>query len=220
MKKIFKTNLLFFIIGCIISSLVITVALNFNAEDIEYKNDKSVKDELDSLLESSNYETYDEYNYIDASKMAHRLRRTNNKLLEENITIKKIPDYYKILTETTTATAADIISGKRAYNSSGTLLTGKKSAVSNCSYGTFTCTECRTSTGQSVPVDYKPSKLILMQISSTPYRIIFYDKELSTTTLYPNDPLSTYVTLNNNSVVFKNFGAGYTDATFAYYYCK
>lgn len=218
MKKIFKTNLFFFIIGCIISSVTV-IGLTFTAEDIEYKNDKSVKDELDDLFEISNYEAYNATTELTPNSSNHSLS-TKNKILNSDITIKKIPDYYKILTETTTATAADIISGKRAYNSSGTLLTGKKSAVSNCSYGTFTCTECRTSTGQSVPVDYKPSKLILMQISSTPYRIIFYDKELSTTTLYPNDPLSTYVTLNNNSVVFKNFGAGYTDATFAYYYCK
>lgn len=217
MKKVFKANLFFFIIGCIISSLVITVALNIDAEDIEYNENESIKDKLDNLFNISNYQNYEGNTYLTPGNNANSVN-TTNKIMENDFVIKQIPSYYKILSNEADITADDVKSGKKAYNNDS-LITGIATTSPSCESGSFTCTTCNTSTGQTMPLSFKPKRLVIME-GDSPYRLHFYDKSRSETVLEPNLPLSTYMTINSNSFIVKNFNSDTLNHKWYYFYCK
>ena len=105
--KVFKSRLFIFILGVIISSSITALAvIKVDSEEVIYHDDNNVKDALDDLY-NSYLEVHSDYQTLQTNYT--NLQTTYNNLSN--------------LSNSTTATAQDILFGKTAY-SKGQLVTG------------------------------------------------------------------------------------------------
>ena len=118
-----KGYIVSFILGAIIFSGVTVLATNaINANEVTYKN-TTLDSALDTLYERSTYTEYAGSTTVTPGT-TEQILSTNNKLLKSNITISAIPSSYKKLSTATNFAASDLLTGKKAYNSNGELITG------------------------------------------------------------------------------------------------
>ena len=138
MKKVFKSRILLVIVTVILTgSISVYAAGKYYAKDIEYtpKNSSFNVDNLADALDALYTKVKPEYTGVTevTPSQSSQTLNTKDKALTKNITINPIPNTYKNLTTQTNATASDILSGKTAYTSDGTLVTGNIST--NCIKG-------------------------------------------------------------------------------------
>ncbi len=170
-----KKNILFMFIGMFIMAGIVVAADNLSASEVDYRDTK-VDQALDTLYQRSTYTEYDGSTEVTPSATQQTLS-TNNKLLKNNITINAIPSTFKELTQTTTVTANNLISGITAYDNNGNLITGTMGT--NCVVGTFNCTgNCHTSTGMTLTgLDFVPT--IFMSIKNDYTAMTYFDTSKS-----------------------------------------
>ena len=215
-----KKFLFGFILGALIFGTTGVIAATILANNVSYDDTSSglnvnnVQDAIDALNTKAN-NRYDEYDgattYTPNSNTQTIL--TNNKLMKSDITINPVPSSYKNLSTTTTALASDIVSGKTAYNNSGTLITGtndkkyneseytaygntrynaglaaNESAISSTygyKYGTYTCSGADEK--KWFDVGFKPRYVIISLENVDGTRnaaVLSYKQNVSTTKSY------------------------------------
>ena len=206
MKIIDRKTIIAFILGALIFGSTGVIAATLLANNVSYDNTNSginstnVQGAIDELYTKANT-TYDEYSGTTTYTPTTSTQTvpTNNKLMKSDITINAIPSSYKNLSTTTTATASDIVSGKTAYNNSGTLLTGTYVAPSmkgtEWNYNSFVSTVGEN----TINVGFQPNRIVFLNNSNGVS--IIYDKTKSESTFmvsYSSDKKVSEVSISSS----------------------
>ena len=146
-----KKYLIGFIFGAIIFGTIgVYAGRTYLASDINYTKSNNTTVSLDTALNelytSASALEYVLPDYITPTE-AEQSYPTQGKKLTKNLVIKAIPSNYKNVSDSTISQASDILSGKSAYLSNGTKVTGTRK---ECVYNTVTCTTCNSSNGQEI----------------------------------------------------------------------
>ncbi len=154
MKNI-KSYLLMFILGGICFSGIGAFAEYIvTADKIEYATNVSVKDKIDDLYTHVK-PAYSGSVEVTPTKSKQTLS-TNGKILNSNITINKIPDSFQDISASTVTSASDILSGRKAYLSNGTLVTGTRK---ECVTGTY---NHAINTQVNISIGFKPTQFYMV----------------------------------------------------------
>ena len=164
---------------------------------------------------------------------------TGGKYLNGNIKINAIPSSYKDLSTATNFIANDLLAGKKAYNSDGTLVEGTALITGEGSYWKTGTINITTDNFYTVNIGFKPSKVVLMvpvTQSGNFFGVIIYEKTASATDVVecwsdhlinygdtaPKGTNSSCVYVNSNLVItttgFKFRGTGGPTSYGTYYY--
>ena len=167
-RKNTKFILGFILGGLILGSISVYAALNYQASQIVYGN-TTLDQALDNLYSTASALSYTPSGHIIPSASIQTLK-TENKRVTSDIIIDPIPSVYKDINDATNFSASDLVSGAKAYNKSGQLITG--SANLNCINGSFVH---NANTQLSYNFSFAPSSFILSfnQTNDRFYHIIY-----------------------------------------------
>ena len=124
-----KKYLMGFILGTIITGTFVMAATKIGADKIYYNDNVTVKDKIDNLYTKVK-PTYNGEVSITPTRQ-EQILLTNGKVLNNNITVAKIPDELVDVSLSTITSTEDITEGKKAYKADGTLITGTGTSFSN-----------------------------------------------------------------------------------------
>ena len=234
MKKIFKSRILLVIVTVILTgSISVYAAGRYYANQVEYEpsnpnfNVDNMADALDALYTNIKPE-YTGAIEVTPSQSSQTLN-TKDKALTKNITINPIPNTYKNLTTQTNATASDILSGKTAYTSDGTLVTGNIST--NCISGSHVWTQNDANNGFKL-TDYAPSYFaVSAYLSKASVGFIwYYNKNINANEFYSISsstdatlstvPLSSNSSFGINNNLVLRWSSNWVGETLYYMVCK
>ena len=208
MKNI-KNYLLSFILGGIIFS-GITVFAEFivTADKIEYSANVSVKDKIDDLYTKVK-PSYSGIVEITPTK-SNQVLLTNNKIVNSNIIINKIPDKFIDISDSTIDVSNDLTIGKVAYKANGTRILG--SHVEECVNGSHVWTQNDSTNGYNV-VNYRPSLFSITATDVSGARFFwYYNSSINATQFYtvkPNNTESVVILRSFSEQTSFNLGSNY-----------
>lgn len=151
----------------IVVTLSVVGVYALTASEIEYKNDKSVEDAIDALYGSVKPE-YTGSTTVTPSTTAQTLS-TENKVLTSDITVSAIPSNYKDLTSASDFSASDLLSGKKAYNNLGELITGTASITGEGTYWKKGTVSTVLSANGTITVGFRPSHVFVFGYNAGNY---------------------------------------------------
>ena len=202
MKKFIKNNIVGFVLGAIIfSGISVFATLAITADQIEYSPNVSVKDKIDDLY------TKVKPAYTGTTSVtptdSEQVLQTAGKYLSSNITVgaSTIPSNYKDVTNSTITSASDILSGKKAYLSDGTLATGTRA---ECVIG-----KVPKGSGHRQLANFKPSTFLFFNLDADKkYWGNFYNAEYSLTNIvaFNINNQTTYTTSFAGNLTVDNTG--------------
>ena len=237
--KITKSNIFSFILGLIISGGTV-YAVTISAVNVSYDNSNShlkdvnnndvtnVNDAIDALYTKANAqgpETYTgSYSYTPSTSV--QTVYTANRFLLNNLTINAIPSNYKDVTTSTVSSADDIIKGKKAFLSNGSLVDGNRDEC---------VSDSLTINGKSTTiVNFTPSTFLLSGSQSSGSLITFYyNSNINNTGVYifritpttSNNEFRDFSAMNNaftlnGSLVFTQSGDAWNNVEVQYIVCR
>ncbi len=188
-----KGYVISFVLGALIfSSITAVIATGIAASGITYKENSTVEEAIDDLYTKVKPDYTGTTTFTPSSET--QTVSTQNKILRDNITINPIPTNYKDLSAETITAADDILLGKKAYLTDGTLVTGTRN---ECVSGSYTKP---VSTYINIPLSFIPSKYYLHWTTSGGSKTtVLYNVGFSNNTILLNNE-GTYSAVNDFSI--------------------
>ena len=207
MNKFLNSKVFIFMLSSVIFTGVGVLANEMiTADRVEYSEDVSVKDKMDDLYSKAK-SAYTGSTTVTPSKSTQTLY-TNNKRLNSDITINPIPSNYKDLSSSAYPVESALLSGYKAYNSNGELITGKIST--DCVSGSHVWTQSDSTNGYKIGT-FKPSYFAITGVQKNNVRWIwYYNYAISTTYFYSIKPDSGSIrTVNFSDLTSFVLGTNY-----------